>query len=203
MIKAILAWSSRDPKKLGQTAAQGLQVLRSRIHARRALEGTWQDEHLFALKQSLQMYEFYHKQIAECDKVIEDHLKTLARPEKPRPLPERTKQRQSRRKNDLDFEARQRLYDMTGVDLTAIEGIEANTAFVVLSEIGTDMSRWHSEKAFGAWLGLAPNPKKSGGKLRSARTRPGVNRAAQALRLAGARPCTEARAPWEHSSSDG
>jgi len=68
--------------------------------------------------------------------------------------------------------------------LTAIEGIEESTALVVLSEIGTDMSRWPSEKHFGSWLGLAPNPKKSGGKVKSSATRPGVNRAAQALRLA-------------------
>ena len=84
----------------------------------------------------------------------------------------------------MHFEARQRLYDMAGVDLTAIEGIEANTALVVLSEVGTDMSPWRSDKAFGSWLGLAPNPKKTGGRLKSARTRPGDNRAAQALRLA-------------------
>jgi transposase len=73
---------------------------------------------------------------------------------------------------------------MVGVDLTAIEGIEANTALVILSEIGTDMQRWPNEKAFGAWLGVAPNPHKSGGKLQSSATRPGRNRAAQALRLA-------------------
>jgi transposase len=73
---------------------------------------------------------------------------------------------------------------MAGVDLTVVEGIEASTAAVVLSEIGTDMSRWPSEKHFGSWLGLAPNPKKSGGKVKSAATRPGANRAAQALRLA-------------------
>jgi transposase len=70
------------------------------------------------------------------------------------------------------------------VDLTAIEGIGPGTALVILSEVGTDMSRWPSEKKFGAWLGVAPNPKKTGGRLKSAQTRPGSSRAAQALRLA-------------------
>ena len=182
IIQAILA-GERDPKKLAKLRKTGCK--HSEGQFARALEGTWQAEHLFALKQSLQLYEFYQQQLAECDRLIEEHLKTLARPEKPRPLPARDKpSRRRAQKNDLHFEARQRLYDMAGVDLTAIEGIEANTAFVVLSEVGTDMSRWRSEKAFGAWLGLAPNPKKTGGKLKSARTRPGVNRAAQALRLA-------------------
>src|SRR5207248_547731 len=82
------------------------------------------------------------------------------------------------------FDARQRLYHLAGVDLTAIEGIDERTALVVLSEVGTDMSRWPTDKHFGSWLGLAPCPRKSGGKLLSAATRPGVNRAAQALRLA-------------------
>jgi transposase len=182
IIKAILA-GERDPTKLAKLRKAGCK--HSEAQFARALEGTWQAEHLFALKQSLVLYEFYQQQIAECDRVIEEQLKALARPEKPRPLPARDKpSRRGAGRNDLHFEARQRLYDMTGVDLTAIDGIEANTAFVVLSEVGTDMSRWRSEKAFGSWLGLAPNPRKTGGKLKSARTRPGSNRAAQALRLA-------------------
>jgi transposase len=148
-----------------------------------ALEGTWQAEHLFALRQSLEIYEYYQQQVAKCDQAIEEHLKTLALPEKPEPLPPKHRGRKHRG-NDLRFDARERLYEVAGVDLTAIEGIEANTALTVLSEIGTDMSRWPNEKAFGAWLGVAPNPKKSGGKLQSAATRPGANRAAKALRLA-------------------
>ena len=53
---------------------------------------------------------------------------------------------------------------MSGVDLTAIEGIGEGTALVILSEVGTDAGRWRNEKAFGAWLGLAPCPKKIGGQ---------------------------------------
>jgi transposase len=151
----------------------------------RALQGTWRAEHLFELRQCLQLYDFYQQQIAECDQQIDAHLKTLALPDKPGPLPASAKKRKlTRRGNEPHFAARQRLYEMAGVDLTAIEGIEANTALVILSEIGTDMSRWANEKKFGSWLGLAPNPKKSGGRLKSAKTRPGPSRAAQALRLA-------------------
>jgi transposase len=180
IIKAILA-GERDPQKLAQLRQPGCKHPPAQFA--RALEGTWQAEHLFALKQSLELYEYLQKQVAECDRHIEEQLKALARPEKPRPLPPPSKPRRSRRNNDLNFEARSLLYEMAAVDLTAIEGIDVNTAFVVLSEMGTDMSRWRSERALGAWLGLAPNPRKSGGKLKSARTRPGVNRAAQALRV--------------------
>lgn len=66
-----------------------------------------------------------------------------------------------RKDNEATFDARQQLHAIAGVALTAIEGIEESTALVVMTEIGTDMSRWPSEKHFGSWLGLAPNPKKS------------------------------------------
>ncbi len=180
IIKAILA-GQRDPQRLAGLRQPGCKHPPAQFA--RALEGTWQAEHLFALRQSLEVYEYLREQVAACDRQIEEQLKRMARPEKPGPLPPPRKPRRSRRRNDLHFEARSLLYEMAAVDLTAIEGIDVNTALVVLSEIGTDMSRWHSERAFGAWLGLAPNPRKSGGKLKSARTRPGVNRAAQALRV--------------------
>jgi transposase len=180
ILKAILA-GTRDPAQLAQLRQPGCKHDQAGIA--RALEGTWRPEHLFALRQSLELYEYYQRQIAECDRAIEGQLQALARPEKPGPLPPRGKARQ-RRGNEPHFDARQRLYEMAGVDLTAVEGIEAGTALVVLSEVGTDMSRWRSERAFGSWLGLAPNPKKSGGKVKSSATRAGANRAAKALRLA-------------------
>jgi transposase len=148
----------------------------------RALQGTWQPEHLCALQQSLALYDYYHEQIRDCDRVIEIHLKGMALPEVPPLAPTRRVRR--RKDNAVTFDARQRLHHVAGVDLTAIEGIEESTALVVLSEIGIDMSRWPSEQHFGSWLGWAPNPKKSGGRVKSSATRPGVNRAAQALRLA-------------------
>lgn len=180
ILKAILA-GERDPAKLAQLRQPGCKHDEAGIA--RALEGTWRPEHLFALRQSLSLYEYYQQQIADCDRAIETHLRTLAQPDKPAPLPPRGKPRK-RRGNEPHFDARQRLYELAGVDLTAIEGIEAGTALVVLSEVGTDMSRWRSERAFGSWLGLAPNPKQSGRKLKSSATRAGSNRAAKALRLA-------------------
>ena len=153
----------------------------------RALEGTWRPEHLFELRQSLEIFDYYQSRLDECDQAIDQHLQTMALPAKPPPLGADQRQGHRRRGNEPRFEARQRLYAVAGVDLTAIEGIDAGSALVILSEIGTDMSRWATEKKFGAWLGLAPRPKKSGGRLLSSRTRPGCNRAAQALRCRRAR----------------
>src|SRR5262249_32123493 len=72
----------------------------------------------------------------------------------------------------------------TGVDLTAIEGIDEMHALTLVSELGTDFSKWPTIKHFTSWLGLCPNWKKTGGKVKSSRTRTGKNRAAGALRLA-------------------
>lgn len=70
---------------------------------------------------------------------------------------------------------------MAGVNLTAIDGVGVSTV-TVLAETGTDMSAWRSERAFGSWLDVAPNPRKSGGRvLRSAKAN--AQRAATAFRL--------------------
>jgi transposase len=71
-----------------------------------------------------------------------------------------------------------------GVDRTAIEGIDQTTALVLIAEIGPNLSRFPSAKHFCAWLGLCPQHRISGGKVLSRRVRPGMNRAARALRLA-------------------
>ena len=73
---------------------------------------------------------------------------------------------------------------MTGVDLTRINGVDAHTALKVISEVGTDMTRWPTGKHFASWLGLSPNNWVTGGKIISSRTKPSANRAAKALRLA-------------------
>ena len=81
----------------------------------RALQGTWQPEHLFTLRQSLALYDYYHEQIQACDQVIEAHLKQMALPEVPSLEPTRRVRR--RRDNEVTFDARQRLHHVTGVDL--------------------------------------------------------------------------------------
>ena len=179
IIKAILA-GERDPAALARLRDPRCKQDATQIA--RALQGTWRGEHLFELKQAVESYEFYQRQLADCDGEIEAHLQKLRLPEAADVPP---RQRKAKRPvNAPRFDARARLYEATGVDLTAIEGIEEATALVLLSEIGTDMSRWSSSKRFCAWLGLCPQLKRSGGKVISSKVRAGPNRAAQALRLA-------------------
>jgi hypothetical protein len=89
-----------------------------------------------------------------------------------------------RKPHDPGFDVREALYRATGVDLTAVEGIDAVHALTLVSELGCDFSKWPTVKHFTSWLGLCPNLKKTGGKVQASRTRRGKNRAAGALRLA-------------------
>jgi len=148
----------------------------------KALQGTWRAEHLFALQQAVELYHFYHQQLTVCDQHIQAHLGTFADKSDGQPLP--PKPRRHKKVNEPRCDARTPLYRLAGVDLTTIEGIEEGTALVILSEIGTDMSRWPSVKHFCSWLGLAPQHQISGGKVLSRRVRPGAQRVTVALRLA-------------------
>jgi hypothetical protein len=98
----------------------------------------------------------------------------------PPPQPKRGKPR----KNQAHYDLAASLYQVVGVDLTAIDGIDALTAQAIITEIGTDVSAWPTVKHFTSWLGLSPHNDKSGGKVLRSRTKKTQNRANLALRLA-------------------
>jgi transposase len=183
IIKAILA-GERDPQRLA--ARRNEKCKRTREEIARALEGSWRAEHLFALKQAVELYEFYRQKMRECDGELEAHLRTFADRTSGGSLQPRPGGRDRRRRaNDPSFEGvRETLYRMSGVDLTALEGVDENTALVILSEVGPDVSRFPSAKHFTSWLGLCPQHQGSAGKIRSRGVRRGANRAARALRMA-------------------
>jgi transposase len=180
ILKAILK-GQRDPRQLAKLRDPHCKNTESTIA--QALTGSYRDEHLFALRQALASWEFHQKQLRQLDEVIEEYLRMLRKDKDLPAVPPRSKV-YKRGANDPRFDVRAALYYVTGVDLTAIEGIGDVTALVIISEIGTDMSHWPTVKHFTSWLGLCPQHKKTGGKVKSSRTRPGSNRAAQALRLA-------------------
>jgi len=170
----------RDPAKLAKNRHDRCHASEAEIA--NSLRGNWREEHLFAHKQALQMYEFYQRQMRDCDEKIEACLRTFADKSGGEVLAPKPRKKPA---NGVPFDARTLLFQMAGVDLTAIEGISELTALVILSEIGTDLSRFASEKNFVSWLGLCPNHRGSAGRISSRRVRKGANRAARALRLAG------------------
>ena len=152
----------------------------------KALTGEYRQEHLFTLKQALEIYDFYQDKIAECDRRTEEYMGTFQQKANSNDLDSKSGKtnKAKRRKNQPNFDLRTCLFEMTGVDLTRIDGIETMTAQTVISECGFDMSVFPTEKNFASWLGLCPNNQITGGKVRKRRTRKVQNRAARALRLA-------------------
>jgi transposase len=151
-----------------------------------ALTGNYREEHLFALKQALEIYEIYQDKIKECDEHIARFMATLetkADPQKRDAEPKKRMDRK-RRKNEPFFNLHAEQYRITGVDLTRIDGIDAMTVQTILSECGMDMSRFPTEKHFASWLGLCPNNRKTGGIVTKTKTKKVKNRAAHAFRLA-------------------
>jgi transposase len=182
ILRKIVA-GDRDPVALAQLRDPRCRSTEEEIA--KALTGNYRPEHVFALKQALALYDFYTTQVGECDTEIERQysaLKPVVDPEQV-PLPPSTKTN-SHCKNAPDFDVRIQLYRVTGVDLTAVDGLNEGTAQIILSEIGTDMSKWRTDKHFCSWLHLAPHNDISGGKLLRSRILKGRNRAVLALRMA-------------------
>lgn len=179
ILRAIVA-GERDGQRLA--AMKNVRIRASTEEIAKSLEGNWRAEHLFVLKQALAAFDFIGTQLSECDREIEAQLESLRAHEGD---PARGKKR-SRARNAPRFDLRAHLFRMCGVDLTRIDGIDVTTALAVISEVGTDMSRFPTVKHFACWLGLCPGTKITGGKVMSGKTKRCANRAAQALRLAAA-----------------
>jgi transposase len=174
----------RDPEQLARHRDYRCRATHAEIVA--ALTGYYQPEHVFVLQQNLALFDACQTQLAACDCAIEAHLQrlTATQPVPPTPLPA---PRVPRRPIDNDpvFDIRTPLHHLTGgIDLTQIDGIGPYTALKLIGEIGTDMTRWATEKHFTSWLTLAPQNRISGGRRLSARTEPSANRAAAILRMA-------------------
>jgi transposase len=177
IVRAILA-GERDPVKLA--ALRDYRIHASEADIAKSLQGNWREEHLFALKQAVALFDAYQARIDECDGQLEVMLARLER----HTGELRPGRRRCRARNAPKFDLRTALFKLCGVDLTTIDGIEVNTALKVLAEIGPDMSRFKSAKQFCSWLGLCPGTKVSGGKRLSGKTALCANRAARALKLA-------------------
>jgi transposase len=182
IIRAILA-GERDPQLLATYRDKRCKHDHATIA--KALTGHWRAEHLFALQQAVEQYDFIAQQLRACDGHIEGCLQAFV-PDVEIDVPQAPSARtwRSSRSNPLSFEVQAYLNAMTGVDLTQIDGIDSLTALKVISEIGLDMTCWPTSKHFASWLGLCPGNKISGGKRYRIRSKPSANRAATALRLA-------------------
>lgn len=181
IMRAIIAGQD-DPAKLATYRDVRCQASLETVQA--ALTGHYRREHVFALRQALELYDDYQSKVEACDKEIEvtlGHLPQMESAPTPTLPPARHRTRQA---NEPKFHTRALLFQILGLDLTQVHGFGPHTALKLLGECGTDMSRWPTVKHFTSWLALAPSNKISGGTLLSSRTRRSASRSAKVFRLA-------------------
>jgi len=171
----------RDPKVLA--ALRDPRCKKSVKQIAEELTGTWREEHLFNLGQAYQTLLFMNERIAEYDEKSADMFKALADAsgnEPPPPAKEKLTVKERR-----NLEEKCILQQFVGFDMTSITGIGYETAAIVSSEIGIDLSRFYTEKHLVSYLGLAPSLGKSAGKnVRQRKRCKNTSRAGRALRMA-------------------
>ena len=201
MIRAILA-GERDPGVLAGFRSSRMKASEEEI--RKSLEGIWRDEHLFTLRQAYDDYQFRLGQIKECEKMIESQLtKQVAIIREgdltglfPAEAPKKKTGGRAPKKNQFDASLEPLLAALVGVNLCKLPGMGEVSVLEFLAETGTDMSKWEDSSHFAAWLNLAPNTKKTGGKIVSTRMMKKKNAAGQTLKMAS-------QSLWRSKSSIG
>jgi transposase len=167
VIEAILQ-GERDPARLA--ALCDVQILkRKRREVLASLEGTWDEHHLFGLRQALEGYRFYQAQMAGCDGEIEKLLHDLNEGKPPA----------VKQGNGVVRHNAPQIADLHGEliklcdgrDATVLPGISPLNLMKLVGELGTDLKAWPTEKHFTAWLGLAPTRHESGKRRKRVRRR--------------------------------
>jgi transposase len=183
ILRAIVA-GERDPHTLAQFRDR--RCTKSEEEIAKALTGHYRAEHVFELKQGLELYDFYTQQIKACDAELERRY-TAFKPVvdiRAQPLPQTPKSKRPPARNTPDYDLRTYLYQLTGIDLTSVDGLNSVLVQDILADIGLDMSKWPDDKHFTSWLRIAPHNDISGGKVLRSKTGKTTNRAARAFRLA-------------------
>ena len=184
MVRAIAA-GERDAQKLAQFRDRRCRQSKEEIAEQ--LSGHWREDHLFSLRQSLQMYDAIGERITAYEQEILQKLATMEIEESPGGVvpPVKNLEKAKAIKKRGQEPMRQALYRMSGVDVTQIDAIGVETVEVVLSEYGPDLSRFPTEKQFVSHATLAPRVPKSGGKpLKRKKRNSASTRVAAALRMA-------------------
>jgi len=181
IIEAILS-GERDPQVLADLRDKRIKASREDII--RSLKGYWTTEHLFELKQCYQLYTTHRNMIEDCDREIEKQLIGYIACKNDGVIPEIPKTRRTvSSKNKVSFNLTMYLKKILEVDVTEVFGISEISGLTIMSEVGTDMTKWKNEHHFTSWLGLAPNTKISGGKEISSRIMKKKHHAGQAFRM--------------------
>lgn len=179
IVGAIVA-GERDP--LALAALRDGRCHKSEKEIAEHLRGTWREEHIFNLRKAYEAVGFLDGQIADYDNKVAAMFAAMAEKcdnEPPPPLPP-----PKRAKDKLYVAERQDIRRIAGFDMMSIPGISYNTMSTVVAEMGSDLSRFPTEKHFASYIGLAPSLGKSAGKNVRQRKPRNSHRAGRALRMA-------------------
>lgn len=177
IIESILK-GERDAKTLSELADGRIKASKEKIS--KSLTGVWREEHLFELKQAYDLYQYLNLKINECDVQINKVMNRLGTNENS----DNIKRHKRPSKNSFNFDGTMYLKQILGIDVTKIYGISELSATEIISEIGSDMTKWPTDKHFVSWLNLAPNNRISGDKKLKPKKTNKRNNAGQAFMLA-------------------
>ena len=136
-----------DPVKLAQMKDYRIRSTKETIA--KALEGDYRQEHIFSLKQAVELYDFYQQQIQACDREIESYLSRLEGIDiTSKPIPTSKRRNSKPKGNQPDFDLRTHLYRISGVDFTQIDGLDVLNVQTILSEVGLNPDAFPTVKHF-------------------------------------------------------
>lgn len=182
IIRDIIA-GERDPNQLARH--RDYRCRKSEKEIALSLEGNFNEQKIFVLKQAVELYDNYTQKIMDLDVQAEKVFKTFARKvDVNSKLLKKLASVQNKKKNAPHYDLRSQLYQIAGVDLTRVNGFDVLVLQRIISEVGLDMSKWRTMKNYTSWLALSPNNKISGGKKLSSTTAKTKSRANNAFRLA-------------------
>lgn len=183
IIEAILK-GERNAEVLASLAQPSVKKSKEEIIS--ALTGDWREEYIFELRQCYEIYQYFHKNIDECDEAIKQLLAAeIERKQKEENFVKaegiKIKKKKAR-KNEANINLQQLAVDLTGgIDISGVEGVGLGLVLCIISETGLDLKAFPTAKHFSSWLSVAPDIKKTGGKVISSRTRKGKGRLAKAF----------------------
>ena len=193
IIRAVLK-GERDAKLLAKLRDPRCQASEEEIV--QSLQGNWKEDVLFELQQAVDAYDFYQRQMQQCDQQLRRYMAALPTcapvppPASAPSLPsakegKQGRARKSRRQgNQPAFDLAAELERILGVNPITIDGIDVLTIQTVLAEVGPDLSAWKTERHWASWLNLAPKRDVSGGRVIRHVRQHHTNRAGHAFRMA-------------------
>ena len=185
IITALLQ-GQRDTHTLASLAESNCKASREEIAL--SLEGTWDIDLLFMLRQSLDAYDFFLSLVSDCDVEIEKLLSLYGAKIDTNDVElVRCKRKKSRSKNAPKMDIENFAYQLWGVNVFEIPGLKDTAVMHLIGELGHDfVDKFESAEKFSSWCNLAPNNKISGGKILSSKIMKRKNPVGQIFRTAAA-----------------